>query len=210
MDTSNYLEWIGYAGSIIVAISLTMTSMLKLRWLNLLGAVVFTAYGIAIDAMPVALVNGFIIIIDVYYLIKIYTTKDYFKVLEIERDDKYLSSFLDFYDKAIRKEFPQYDEEKHSETSTFLVLRNMSIASVLIGHKQGENTFIIDLDYAIPQYQDFKTGRYLLIKRIVHFKKKGISQLTVIPHNKAQRAYYTKMKFSPIQLNQQEIFTKCI
>ncbi len=44
----------------------------KLRWLNLLGAALFVAYGMAIQAYPVAAVNFFIVLIDAYYLVVIY------------------------------------------------------------------------------------------------------------------------------------------
>lgn len=72
MDTGVIWEWVGYLASAVVALSLMMADIKKLRWWNLLGAALFVAYGLAISAIPVALVNFFIVIIDIYYLIKIY------------------------------------------------------------------------------------------------------------------------------------------
>ncbi|MGI2853722.1 YgjV family protein [Shewanella algae] len=72
MDTINIWEWVGYLASVLVAISLMMSNIKKLRWWNLLGAVLFVAYGMAIGAYPVALVNFFIALIDIYYLIRLY------------------------------------------------------------------------------------------------------------------------------------------
>ncbi|WP_226565685.1 hypothetical protein [Shewanella chilikensis] len=72
MDTINIWEWVGYLASVLVAISLMMSNIKKLRWWNLLGAVLFVAYGMAIAAYPVALVNFFIVLIDAYYLVKLY------------------------------------------------------------------------------------------------------------------------------------------
>ncbi len=72
MDTGLIWEWVGYLASAVVALSLMMADIKKLRWWNLLGAALFVAYGMAISAIPVALVNFFIVIIDIYYLIKIY------------------------------------------------------------------------------------------------------------------------------------------
>jgi hypothetical protein len=72
MDSINIWEWVGYLASVVVAISLMMANIKKLRWWNLIGAGLFVAYGIAIDAIPVALVNFFIVLIDVYYLVKLY------------------------------------------------------------------------------------------------------------------------------------------
>ncbi|QDE29983.1 MULTISPECIES: YgjV family protein [Shewanella] len=72
MDSINIWEWVGYLASVVVAISLMMSNIKKLRWWNLLGAGLFVAYGLAIDAIPVALVNFFIVLIDAYYLVKLY------------------------------------------------------------------------------------------------------------------------------------------
>ncbi|ASF17248.1 MULTISPECIES: YgjV family protein [Shewanella] len=72
MDSAMIWEWVGYLASVVVAISLMMSNIKKLRWLNLLGAVLFVAYGMAIQAYPVAAVNFFIVLIDAYYLVVIY------------------------------------------------------------------------------------------------------------------------------------------
>ncbi|MBR9729198.1 YgjV family protein [Shewanella intestini] len=74
MDSSQIWEWVGYLASVVVAVSLMMADIKKLRWWNLIGAALFVAYGLAIDAIPVALVNFFIVLIDIYYLIKLYNT----------------------------------------------------------------------------------------------------------------------------------------
>ncbi|NKF49308.1 YgjV family protein [Shewanella sp. WXL01] len=72
MESATIWEWIGYLASVLVAVSLTMSDIKKLRWWNLLGAILFVAYGLAIGALPVALVNAFIACINVYYLNKLY------------------------------------------------------------------------------------------------------------------------------------------
>ncbi|MCL9779871.1 YgjV family protein [Vibrio sp. S4M6] len=69
------IEAIGYAASIMVAISLTMKDIIKLRILNFIGCGLFVTYGIAIEAWPVVLTNGFIAVVNVYYLIKLQQSK---------------------------------------------------------------------------------------------------------------------------------------
>ncbi|MDA3854415.1 MAG: hypothetical protein PF444_09290, partial [Bacteroidales bacterium] len=153
----NYLEWIGYIGSIIIAISLMMTSMVKLRWLNFVGALIFTIYGVAIHAFPVALVNGFITLIDVYFLFKMYTTKDYFTIQEINADNAYLDQFVHFYKEAIPKDFPNFKRGDNEGKLAFLVLRNMQVAGLFIGKKNKDNMLDIELDFATTQNRDFKS-----------------------------------------------------
>jgi|ERR1051325_4597590 hypothetical protein len=58
MGYLNIYELIGYVASVLVAISLTMTSILRLRIINLTGSACFTLYGLLIGAYPVAIVNS--------------------------------------------------------------------------------------------------------------------------------------------------------
>ncbi len=69
------LEIFGYVGSFVVLISLTMSSIVKLRWINLLGATMFTIYASLIGAYPAIFMNFGIVIIDVYYIIKLHKSR---------------------------------------------------------------------------------------------------------------------------------------
>ena len=51
MDSSLIYEIIGYAASLLVALSLTMKSLQKLRIINMIGAIVFIVYGLLIGAI---------------------------------------------------------------------------------------------------------------------------------------------------------------
>lgn len=71
----NVVEILGYAASIMVAISLTMKDIVKLRILNFVGCALFTAYGLMIDSWPVVLTNGFIACVNIYFLAKMQREK---------------------------------------------------------------------------------------------------------------------------------------
>jgi hypothetical protein len=79
-------ELIGYVASVLVALSLMMSSILRLRLINMVGAMVFAVYGLLIGSMPVAAVNTFIVGINVYYLWRIFGAREYFRVLRITPD----------------------------------------------------------------------------------------------------------------------------
>ncbi|MDF2857623.1 MAG: hypothetical protein K0Q87_3474 [Neobacillus sp.] len=68
MERINLVECLGYLASVLVAISFLMKSINKLRFVNMLGSICFAVYAIAIDAIPVALINLFTVCINVYYL----------------------------------------------------------------------------------------------------------------------------------------------
>ncbi|WP_414932325.1 YgjV family protein [Vibrio europaeus] len=69
------VEILGYAASIMVAISLTMKDIVRLRVLNFIGCALFTAYGLMIDAWPVVVTNGFIACVNVFFLAKMQSEK---------------------------------------------------------------------------------------------------------------------------------------
>ena len=68
MEAVINFEMLGYLASVFVAASLTMCSLTRLRVINLIGALLFTAYGLIINAYPVAAVNAFIVLVNIYYL----------------------------------------------------------------------------------------------------------------------------------------------
>lgn len=70
MHDINWVEILGYVASILIAISLMMESVRKLRIINFIGAALLGTYGLLIDSMPVMLVNYFIALTNIYYLLK--------------------------------------------------------------------------------------------------------------------------------------------
>ncbi|WP_375748193.1 YgjV family protein [Vibrio sp. HN007] len=79
MDT---IEIMGYAASIMVAISLTMKDIVKLRVLNFVGCTFFVIYGLMIGALPVVATNAFIAVVNVYFLAKMVQEKKKDKLTE--------------------------------------------------------------------------------------------------------------------------------
>ena len=75
MSATSWIVWVGYAASIMIAISLLMTDVIKLRLLNTVGCLLFVIYGFIVGAYPVAVANLAIILINLYHLYKLYNTK---------------------------------------------------------------------------------------------------------------------------------------
>lgn len=71
MNEINNIEILGYVASVFIAISITMESVIKLRVINFIGAMLLGTYGVFIDSMPIILLNYFIGLTNVYYLWKL-------------------------------------------------------------------------------------------------------------------------------------------
>src|SRR5689334_5703153 len=101
VDSRFWLELVGYVASALIAISLMMSSIVRLRLINMFGAAVFATYGFLIYAYPVAALNGFIALINVYFLWRMWRAKAYFQLLKLRPDSDYLRYFLEFYRRDI-------------------------------------------------------------------------------------------------------------
>ncbi len=184
-----YHEILGYLGSFLVAISLSMKNIRNLRKINLFGASTFSIYGLLIDSYPVFLLNGYIALIDVYYLIKMYNTKEDFKLVPVlDKEHIYLKEFLKFYAKDIEIHFPNYKKLDLEKLSCFFVLRDLRSVGLLIIEEKEGGEIEIHLDYAIPDYRDLKSGKYVFNSEMKYFKNKGyktlIAKSTVAKHQK--------------------------
>ena len=69
------IEYVGYAASLMIAISLMMKDIVKLRVLNSIGCLFFVIYGITVGAYPVAIANIAIIVINFYNLYTLRKTR---------------------------------------------------------------------------------------------------------------------------------------
>ncbi len=190
------LLYIGYFASGIIALSMTMNSIVKFRWINLIGASTFAFYGFLIEAFPVMVLNGFIVVVDIYYLSLIYTKKQLFDTLEIRGDNKYLLKFLEFHKEDISKFFPDFIYKPEMNTISFIVLRNMAVAGIFLGHKENDNTIVVGLDYTVPEYRDYKNGKFVLARLKDTFKSDGYQNIIAEGGAENHNRYLKKLGFT--------------
>lgn len=189
------LEWFGYLASVVVLISLLSSSIIKLRWINLVGSIMFSVYGALIGSLPVALLNGGIVVINIYYLIKLYRTQEFFHLLELMPDSNYFSYFIEFYKSdLLDKQF----EISFNDTSNFVgyyILRNTVTAGIFLASIRSDNSLYVELDYAVSEFRDFKTGRFIYENHKEFFTNHGYQYIYASPKSKSQIKYYKKMGF---------------
>lgn len=202
------LEWFGYLASVVVAISLLMGTIVKLRIYNLVGSSLFSAYGFLIDALPVAILNGFIALVNIYYLYRIYHRKEYFRVLPLSLPSPYLSAFVDFYNVEIRKYFPNFTRVPENAQVNFAVLRNMAVASVFVGRDAGNGILEVLLDYAIPEYRDLKPGKFIYVEDTSFFTNRGFTKLVCKNFSHEHLKYLRKLGFTPEDIDGEKYYSK--
>lgn len=189
------LQWIGYFASGVIAVSMTMNSIVKFRWINLIGATTFATYGYLIGAFPVMLLNGIIVLVDIYYLRKIYATKQLFDTVEIRPDSQYLQKFLDFHKEEIHEFFPDFVYNAEKNTVSFFILRNTTVAGLFLAHRENGDVLKVGLDYVIPEYRDYKNGKYVYMFLKDDFKNKGYKKVMTETSSPKHTNYLKKLGF---------------
>jgi hypothetical protein len=190
------LEYIGYLASVIVLISLLMSSVKKLRWINLFGSLTFVIYGFLIKAYPIAILNIGTVSINIYFLIKMANTKSYFKILEIDKKSNYFDHFLELHKDDLSR-FIDIDKiDIENADLRFYILRDIIPAGVFSGKRYDDHTLLIELDYVSPPYRDFSFGKYLYTQEKSLFLNKGYKRLITLTDNKIHKDYLLKMGFS--------------
>jgi hypothetical protein len=189
------LEYVGYLASVVVLISLLMSSIKKLRWINLFGSITFAIYGFLIGSIPVGVLNIGTSLINIYYLFKIFNAKDFFTLLPVSKTTQYYDYFLNYYSKDIMKFIPDFNVKIEEADVAYYLLRNAIPVGMFVGSKHSEDTLLVKLDYVIPPYRDFKMGKYVYTSQREFFTSKGFNKLLCFSDNINHEKYLLKMGF---------------
>ena len=77
----------------------------------------------------------------------------------------------------------------------FYMLRNDSIAGLLVGDLNEKGCFDIYLDYVVPKYRDYKLGTYYFKTNQQFLQKRGVRVLKAVANHYMHRNYLIKMGF---------------
>lgn len=206
----NWYQLIGYTGSAIIAISLMMKNILHLRRVNLIGATTFAIYGFLIGVYPVLLLNGFIALVDIYYLNEMNKRKDFFSLMPVlDNSHRYLKKFLDFHKKDIAKFFPDFNRDELKNANCFFILRNLMPVGLFIYEEISADQIKVLIDYAIPDYRDLKNGKFVYDAESEFLREKGYKEIITESYVDKHQKYLEKIGFVRIE-EKQNLFSRKI
>ncbi len=194
-----WIDILGYLASALVAVSLTMSSLARLRLLNLIGAALFAGYGWLVGAYPVFAVNGFIAVVNIVYLARMRPGRsEAFELLAIGRlDNRYLQRFLEFHRDDIARFFPAFDAAALADPRLVFILRDMLPVGLVICEPGPGRALHVRLDYVIPQYRDFRCAQYFYRSWSSVVGCPGVERFVATGEVAAHRAYLKRVGFSP-------------
>ena len=159
--TLNATEILGYVGSALVLISFLMTSVVKLRIVNMAGSIISCTYALIIGSYPLALMNFALVLINLHFLWKArQTSEKHYVLVETAKDDAVLRHLLLKYTEDILFCFPGLKVEPGEVEKAFVILCDDAPAGLVLGKAEG-TCFHLLLDYSLPPYRDHSLGRFL-------------------------------------------------
>lgn len=191
MNTHMIVEMVGYFASLLVLVSFLMTSVIKLRIVDSIGALIFAIYAVIIQSYPTALMNLCLVGINMYYLYKLLKSTKQYAVIEENPEDGSMQYFLNYYGDDIKNCFPDFQFGQGEINGAYMVLHDTVPAGVLLGQSHRDGHFEILLDYATPKYRDCSVGEYLYAE----LGRRGIRRLSLADVPAGHEDYLKKVGF---------------
>lgn len=190
-------EILGYVASVLLLLAMMMTSVIKLRILNTLGCILYIIYGLWIHAYPVAVMNAAIACVNFVHIGRSYFSKHTFKLLHIS-DDSLVEPFIEHYKADIRRNFPEFSLNKNGYTCSYVIVRNMNIAGIFLANDLGNGRLLVDLDYVIPAYRDYKVGHFLFNTNRELFKQLKFETIVALSGTNYHTRYLKRVGFNEV------------
>jgi GNAT superfamily N-acetyltransferase len=212
MQNPLVFEIVGYLASILIAISVMNTNVLRLRIFNVIGAACFVVYGFLIKAWPVAGLNLFVVSINSFHLYRIFSSREFFKILEVPADSAYLRHFLAHHLKDIRRYYHHFDYQPGVNQVTLFVLRDTVPAGLFIGEVMPNGDLNVTLDYVVPDYRDLKVAKFLLQEQVDFFRERGVKRLVSSAGTDKHAKYLKNIGFIPAPVTEDRdiVFTRSV
>lgn len=169
--------YFGYLASLFLVFALIVNTELKFRWFSASGNIAFIVYAIMIMAFPVLITNVILLVINIYYLKKIYSRKEYFDLIEFKGEEQLALRFVEFYKSDINLYFPQFSPEQMKGRLNFVVLRNLVIANMFSVEVDANGNAYVILNYTPEKFRDYKVGRFIFEREKQYLLSKGIKRV---------------------------------
>lgn len=188
------IEALGYVASFIILVSLTMKSIVRLRWINAAGSALFVAFAVLTRSVPTVFMNLGIVAIDLFYVFKMARIRVDYRMVRAERH----SAFLEFFYGRHRQEIDSiFGEEAFGEASHFAWFTvNDEIAGLFAWKEDSPTECRVLIDYVTSRYRDTKIGRYFFEDRLPEFRERGYETLRYVNVGESHWAYLRKIGFT--------------
>ena len=160
----DWLDVVGWAGSVVLVWSLSQARLLRLRVLNLIGYVVLVGYNAALSVWPMVGLNVAMTGVNAWHLHRILTTRHdeaTYTVVQVGTDDTFLAHVLRVHWADLAKFNPSFRFDDAPDRAAFLIMRGDEVVGVLFLRPAGEGVAQIELDYVTKRFRDVSPGEFV-------------------------------------------------
>ncbi|MBQ8879820.1 MAG: hypothetical protein IJY69_03140 [Clostridia bacterium] len=142
-----YLEIFGYIGTVLVVISMLMTSVVRLRVINMCGGIISTVYSIFCNAWPIVVMNVILIMINFCQVIIYYKNVGNLTAVSIDKSNG------DLIDHLCSRSFASDIRDLLVDSdAVYAVMSDSELAALTTGEVRG-NVFSVTALAVSPKYK---------------------------------------------------------
>ncbi len=190
-----WIELLGYAASLIILVSLTMKSIVKLRIINAVGSALFVVFAVLTRSTPTVVMNIGIICIDLYYVWVVRGLRTGYNLVAAEKE----AAFLDFFYQTHQTELDSIFGERPLAEADGLswYIADNEIAGLFAWQALPGGVCRILVDFVTPRYRDTKIGAHFFGEQLSRFAAQGFTALVYRGVGQEHWKYLRKIGFEP-------------
>ncbi len=188
------IEALGYVASFIILVSLTMKSIVRLRWINAAGSLLFVAFAVLTRSLPTVVMNIGIIAIDLFYVFRMARIRSDYRMVHAERN----GAFLNFFYERHRAEIDGiFGDEAFAEATSFAwFVVDDEIAGLFAWRDITPSECRILIDYVTARYRDTRVGRFFFEDNLPLFRERGYVSFRYLNVGEPHWKYLRKIGFT--------------
>lgn len=190
----NWLDLLGWGGSVLLVYSLLQASVLRLRVLNAVACVILIVFNALLAVWPMVAMNVVLVAINLWFIVGMLRDRHdetAFEVLEVGPADEYLRHVLRVHGEDILRFNPDFVHDPAEAHDAFLVQKGDETVGVVLLREDGDTAHVL-LDYVTPRYRDFSPGEFVW-RRSGLLADRGVRRVVTPPAMVG--AYYDRLGF---------------
>jgi hypothetical protein len=161
----HWLDAFGWAGSVLLVVSLLQTRILRFRLLNLAASLSLVVFNALVGVWPMVGMNLATSGINIWMITKLLRTRhdeNAFDVLQVGPREAYIQHFLGVHQADVERFFPRWGGTRPDDLAFQVEHGDETVGIVLLRADDVDPTIArVVLDYVTPRYRDFSPGEFV-------------------------------------------------
>lgn len=177
----NWLNLFGWAGSVLLIVSLLQTRVLRFRVLNLAACLSLVVFNALVGVWPMVGMNVATSAINLWFIVAMVRHRhdeSTFQVLQVSPEEAYVQHFLGVHAADISRFHPAYAGVEPDDLA-FQILKGDETVGVVLIRREGDEARV-QLDYVTPRFRDFSPGEFVW-RRTPQLRERGFRRVVTPP-----------------------------